>query len=193
MKNFGVFIFVCFFSASCYLSQAEAKGTNIEAVEASLGGGNPKATLEKYFNCEKHEDSAYEEIASGAPKWISLAERMLQYSDACYTEGIQASLGMAMRKSPENVLPLVDKTATLGASYICLPFISTELSIKTQLAELIKSKKAIQRVHDSSLWFQKTACLRFIKSIAANLITQQSPAKKSDLSFKKAPVSKPGP
>jgi hypothetical protein len=175
-KTLSIFILAGSLSAHSCLLHAAASVTSYEAVEASLREGSPTTTLEKYFNCEIYDGSAYENIASGEPRWISLAERMLQHSDACYTEGIQASLGKAMQKSPQNVLPLVDKTATLAAGYICLPFISSELSIKLQLAEVIKSKKAIRRVHDKRLRTQKAACLRFIKSLEAKLIDQQSSA-----------------
>lgn len=176
MKNiFSVVMLTWLLSACCCQSQAKETGPKLEAVEASIRAGNPKATLEKYFSCEKHEGSAYEGIASGSPQWISIAERMLHYSDACYTEGIQASLGMAMQRSPQNVLPLVDKTPTLSASYICLPFISSELPVKSQQAEVLRSRKVIQRVHDDKLKTQKETCLRFIKSVEASLVGQHSP------------------
>lgn len=191
-KAFSVFIFAWILLAYCYLSHAQVTGASVEAIEASLREGNPKTTLEKYFNCEKYEGSAYEGIASGSPKWISLAERMLQYSDACYTEGIQASLGKAMQKSPQNVLTLVDKTSTLAASYICIPFISSELSIKSQLTEIIRSRQAIQRVNDYKLRTQKATCLHLIKSVEVNLITQQSSTpEKSNMPFKGTSVGKP--
>ncbi|HEY9097298.1 MAG TPA: hypothetical protein VIN38_00360 [Thiobacillus sp.] len=156
-------------------SQAGRAGPCVETVEASLKARNPKDTLEKYFNCEKYEGSAYEGIASGSKKWVQLAEEMLQHSDACYTEGIQASLGKAMQRAPKNVLPLVDKTPTLSASYICLPFISNEIPIRQQLAEVAKSRLAIQGMHDDRLQTQKAACLKFIKSLEVNLNIQASP------------------
>jgi len=174
MKNaFSVFMLAWLLSACCCLPQAKETGISVEIVEASIREGNPKATLEKYFSCEKYEGSAYEGIASGSPKWISIAERMLHFSDACYTEGIQASLGKAMQRSPQNVLPLVDKTPTLAASYICLPFISSELSIKSQQAEVIRSRNAIQKVRDDRFSIQKEVCLRFIKSVEMSLAGQQ--------------------
>lgn len=159
----------------CFPSQAGGAGICIEVIEASLNEGSPKATLEKHFNCEHYEGSAYERIASGSRKWVRLAERMLQYSDACYTEGIQASLGKAMQKAPGNVLPLVDKTSTLSASYICLPFISSELPIRQQLTEVTKSRSAIQGIHDNRLQIQKSACLKFIQSVEDNLRAHVSP------------------
>lgn len=147
----------------------------VETVEASLKGEGAQATLKKHFNCEQYEGTAYEGIASGSKKWVRLAEKMLQHSDACYTEGIQASLGRAMQSSPKNVLPLVDKTPTLSASYICLPFISNEIPIRQQLAEVAKSRLAIQGMHDDRLKTQKAACLKFIESLEVNMNIQASP------------------
>ena len=173
MKALSTVLSAWFLSACLYLSHAKVTGISIQTVEASLREGNPSSTLEKYFNCEQYDGSAYEEIASGSFEWISLAEKILQYSDGCYTEGIQTSLGRAMQKSPQDVLSLVDRTSTLAASYICLPYISNEISTKPQLAEVIRLKKAILRVHDQRLKTQKESCLRFIKSVEASLITQQ--------------------
>lgn len=174
-----------FMMAYGFSSQAVAAGPCVETVEASLKEGNPRNTLEKYFNCEKYEGSAYESIASGSKKWVHLAEQMLQHTDACYTEGIQASLGKAMQRSPRNVLPLVDKTPLLSASYICLPFISNELPVKRQLAEIRKSRNVIQKVHEGRLQTQKATCLKFIQSVEVNVNSQTSPE------FSQRPASNP--
>lgn len=133
----------------------------------------PQATLEKFFSCEKYEGSAYEKIAMGEPRWISIAEKMLQHSDACYTEGIQAALGSAMQKFPKRVLPLVDKTSLLSANYICLPFISSELPVKSQLSEMAKSKRDISRVHAKGLRIKKKLCLSFIESVETQVRVQK--------------------
>lgn len=157
---------------------AHASGLSPQDVEASLNKGGKQRTLETYFDCLKYEGSAYERIATGSPAWIALAEKMIAYSDACYTEGIQSALGEAMRKSPRTVLPLVDRSPTLGASYICLPFISNEQPIEAQLKEIEISRRAIQKVGDRGLAPQKSACLRFIRTLATGLKTQQAVTKK---------------
>lgn len=172
MKTAGFFVFATLLTVSCCLSQAEVTGTQVEAVEASLREGDPKATLKKYFSCEKYEGSAYERIASGSAKWISLAGRILPYSDACYATGLQSALGRAMQKSPKNVLPLVDKTSVLAASRVCIPFISDELPIELQLAEVVRSRKAIESVQDDRLRTQKVACLHFIRPIEIDLMAR---------------------
>ena len=150
--------------------QVAMAGISIEIVDASLKEGTPKATLEKFFSCEKYEGSAYEKIAMGEPRWISIAEKMLQHSDACYTEGIQAALGSAMQKFPKRLLPLVDKTSLLSANYICLPFISSELPVKSQVNEINKSKKAIQNVKGKNLISKRMSCLDFINSVETSIL-----------------------
>jgi hypothetical protein len=155
--------------------QCQAAGTpiDVQAINASIDSVGPAQTLPKYFACESYTGTAYEAIAPGAPPWIALAERMLGYSDACRTEGIQSSLGSAMRQSPEAVLRLVGKTPLLRPSAICLPFVSAELPVKQQRNELKKSLKAIEQVREADLRFQRAMCINFIRSVEATLITRQ--------------------
>lgn len=174
MKIIFYFISIVWLLSGCSsFSQASTTTLSVEAVKYSLKHAGPKATLEKYFNCEKYEDSAYQSIATGSATWVSVAEIMLKYSDACYTEGIQDSLGHAMQIAPQNVLPLVNSKPTLAADYICLPFISNELPIKAQLDEIAKSKNAILHVRDKKLQAQKEYCLRFIETIESNFAPPQ--------------------
>jgi len=140
-----------------------------QAVEQSYATRGIQTTLQTYFSCDTYEGSAYERIATGAESWVSLAEKLIVQTDGCYTEGLQAALGDAMRKAPARVLRLVDKTPTLGAEYICLPFISSELPVKAQLREVEASRRAIGAVGDGRVSDQKAACLRFIDEVAARL------------------------
>lgn len=144
------------------ISCSNAQELQADTVERALAERGAQATLSAYFNCEKYQGSAYEKIATGARPWVALAEKVISQSDACYTEGIQAALGEAMRKAPQHVLGLVGKTERLGAEYICLPFISDEQPIAGQLEEIEKSRQAIALVQSSRLAPQKAACLRFI-------------------------------
>lgn len=155
-----------------------AGGVTVDAVAASLAERGPKATLETYFSCENYDGSAYPAIAAGSGEWVALAEKMIAHSDACYTEGIQAALGEAMRKAPRRVLPLVDKTPALGAEHICLPFISDEQAIAAQAQELRKSRRAILAVKDRALSKPRGACLRFIRDVEAALAARAAPAGK---------------
>jgi hypothetical protein len=150
----------------------------VDAVEASLVDNGPRATLEAYFSCENYDASAYPAIAGGSAEWVALAEKMIEHSDACYTEGIQAALGEAMRKSPRHVLRLVDKTPALGADHICLPFISNEQPIAAQAKELQKSRRAISAVRDRQLSKPRAACLRFIRGAEKGLASAAMPASK---------------
>lgn len=147
-----------------------------EKVEDALAGQGAQATLTAYFSCEKYDGSAYEKIATGARPWVALAERMIAHSDACYTEGIQAALGDAMRRAPRNVLGLVGKTVPLGAEHICVPFISDEQPLAAQLEELAKSRRAIAAVRFTRLAAQRAACLRFIDETKKRLRAQASAA-----------------
>lgn len=171
-RRLGVTMFVfVLLGAACSL-HTKATAPSLEDVETSLAQGKPRTTLEKYFSCDKLQGTAYEGIESGSLQWVSLAERMLKHSDACYTEGIQASLGRAMQRAPQHVLPLVDKAPELAAEYICLPFISDEIPASEQLAEVVKSRKSIQAVSNNRFEIQRARCLNLIKPIEIGLQTQ---------------------
>jgi hypothetical protein len=152
--------------ASSVWAQARPR-LDIAAVEADLASTTPLAVLEKYFDCSKYEGTAYEGIATGRIDWVRLAERMLAHSDACYTEGIQSALGSAMQSKPRNVLPLVGKTEALSAEHICLPFVSSEQPVASQLAQIHRSRRAIQQVRTPVA--QKSACLQFIRPVESRL------------------------
>lgn len=152
---------------ACSISAQARPRLDIAAVEAELASGTPQAVLEKYFDCAKYEGTAYENIATGRIDWVRLAERMLAHSDACYTEGIQSALGSAMQRKPRNVLPLVGKTDALSAEHICLPFISSEQPVASQLAQVRRSRRAIQEVRTPVA--QKSACLQFIRPVESRL------------------------
>lgn len=162
----AVFLFIAVIVSSC------AGAITPQSVAQSHAQRGARATLETYFGCDTYEDSAYAQIATGARPWILIAEEMLAQSDACYTEGIQAALGQAMRNAPATVLALVGKTPQLDAEYICLPFISAELPIAAQLVEIDRSRQAILSVDDGAVTKNKTACLAFIDGLSATLRAQ---------------------
>jgi hypothetical protein len=138
---------------------------DIHTIETSLNEIGGAKTLERYYLCDKYESSPYQKIASGDPEWIKLSVRLLDFSDACYTEGIQASLGQAMESAPEIVLPYVNKSPLLSADRICLPFISDEQSIEDALIQIRNVKNSIANVKDDKLSTQQNACLEFIENI----------------------------
>jgi hypothetical protein len=141
-----------------YAAQEHLQPQEVEAFLDRQGG---KATLEKYFPCDKVEGTAYAEIADGSRRWAAVAVKMLNYSDACYTESILSALGTAMERNPRNILPYVGTSLTLDTS-ICLPFISDELPLREQLRQIRTAKNAISRVHNAKLSKQRKACLEYI-------------------------------
>jgi hypothetical protein len=141
-------------------SSAADRVVNPEDIEMALASPDPRTALATYWNCSRPRGTVCSAIETGEPKWIDLAERMLAYSDAGVTEDLLGSLGRAMQIKPEHVLPLVGKSDRLDPAHLCVPFISNELPVHRQLAELRRSKRAIARVR--GLAPQKQACLSFI-------------------------------
>lgn len=163
-------LLVVMLAASAVMAFADAGPELLpEMVEATLAEKGVRVTLETYFDCQRTSGTAYEKIASGSRAWIALAEKMIAVSDACYTEGIQASLGEAMRRAPRRVLPLVGKMPVLAPEYVCLPFISAEQPVAAQLQDLRASRRAIAAVRMPRLSNQRAACLRFIDGVEAGL------------------------
>jgi hypothetical protein len=142
-------------------TSAWATALPIDEVLATLQAQGAKATLERHFDCNS-ESAAYAAVATGQPRWLDLALRLLPEADACYGEGLHDALGRAMRAAPRRVLPLVGSSTRLTPEQICLPFISAELPQARQLDRLRASRQAIAAVHDKALSSSRRACLSFI-------------------------------
>jgi hypothetical protein len=175
MNGLRLFVLVCGACAGhpCHAAQGHLRPQEVEAFLDRQGG---KATLEKYFPCDKVKGTAYAEIADGSRRWAALAVKMLNHSDACYTESILSALGTAMGRSPRNILPYVGTSPTLDTS-ICLPFISDELPLPEQLRPIRTAKNAISRVHDAKLSEQRKACLEYIGFAEQGVIAKQQQPK----------------
>lgn len=173
MKNWYSVLSLLFTLVLSGAATPACAAVSVNAITTSLKETTPKATLEKYFDCEDFQGGGYAGIATGKPEWIVVAKQMLEHSDACYTEGIQSALGRAMQNAPTNVLPLVNENNLLSADSVCLPFISDELPLQSQLAEIKKSKRALARVHSKKLERNKQACLGFIRSVEDGLKTRK--------------------
>jgi hypothetical protein len=135
-------------------------GISSKDVEAALKAPDPRIALAKYWDCSQPEKTVCSAIETGDAEWLTLAEKMLDYSDAGSTEDLLGSLGRAMQRKPERVLPLVGKTPLLDVAHVCVPFISDELPVRVQRGQLQRSRRAIARV--KGLNTQKQACLQFI-------------------------------
>ena len=154
-------------------AQADAMWPTLAAVEGSLRDAGPRATLALHFNCARHQGSGYEAIAQGSAQWVALAERLMRHADACYAEGLQGALGLAMQRAPRQVLPLVGRSATLSAELICLPFVSDEIAPAAQAAAVARSRRAIAAVRDEALRPQQQACLAFIGTVESGIASRQ--------------------
>ena len=146
----------------------------VEHVEASMHDAGPRATLMKYFRCSGGQATGYAGVAQGSPRWVALAAQLLPEADACHAEGLQDALGLAMQRTPQQVLPLVGRSAGLLAERICLPFISDEIAMSRQWAAVRRSRLAIESVHDDTLAAQRQACLSFIDTVEAGMASSRS-------------------
>lgn len=148
-----------------YPAGAASHGPGIDVVRSALRTLGPRATLARYFPCDRHQGTGYAAVATGSAAWLALAERLIADADACHAEGLRDALGRAMQRAPRQVLRLVGKTERLSAEAICLPSISDEPPPAAQRAALARSRRAIEAVRQAELQPQRQACLRFIADV----------------------------
>lgn len=154
----------------------------VHTIERSINKIGGKATLQKYFcgtdDTSEHDDiDQLNQVATGAKQWVDLAVKMLKYSDAGCSEGLQSYLGAAMQKQPRNVLPYVGKSSLLAPDRICLPFISDEISDAEALREVRRSKAALQAVKDKTLNKQCQACLARVNGLEKKILADMAKKK----------------
>ena len=149
---------------------ALAAPPNLDEVQASLRDMGVEATLTLYFDCKVAEDgTGFEGVATGEPRWVEIAQRLMRGADACQAASLQAALGLAMREAPRVVLPLVGRTARLAPEQICLPAIPRDRPVAARLRDLSLSRLAISSVGDARLADARQACLDHIAAVEAPL------------------------
>lgn len=157
------------------LLASTASGSTLapEEVTGHIETKGAQATRENYFSCwEKDNARGYARVEAGSEVWLRIAVRLLQDSDACYTEELQNSIARALMSKPENVLPLVDSGINLEASNICVPFMVDEVgaaALRNQLAVLNKLEGSIKSVKTKKLQTQKNKCLARVQPLQSEI------------------------
>ncbi len=136
---------------------AHAETITSDMINNYISKHGEDAAINKYFDC--FDERAYSQIEKGSKDWIALAVKLLDHSDACVSESLHNSLAIALLHKPENVLPLVNSSARLSASQICLPFLSADEPAKEHLQYLAKLQRALDAVKDKSYDVGKNACI----------------------------------
>jgi hypothetical protein len=135
---------------------ATLRAADVAALADAKGG---RAALETFFDCGDAGTKAYELVASGAREWLSIAVRLLNDSDACYTESLQDAIARALVPAPARVIALVNSSELLDASSICVPFLSAEEDSQKHLQYLRRAEAALHKVRIPALRQAKRACL----------------------------------
>ncbi|WP_167071014.1 hypothetical protein [Sphingomonas vulcanisoli] len=119
------------------------------------------AVLEDDFNLDG--GPGYAVVETGSADGVAVAVKLLTtVADAAYSEGLQSSLGVALQRHPENVLPLVDSASVLAADHICLPWMIESPHQKVR-DELTKTRAALDTASAKAYPAQRAACLMQIK------------------------------
>ena len=154
-------------TAFIFASTGTAAAVGISEVEQAFASNGPKYVISRYFDCETGE--GYRLVASGEPRAIRFAVRLLKHSDTCVSELLHSSLGEAMIVAPETVLPYVNTDQRLTANDICLTFLSADDPPATLRPIVARARSSLLRVTSPELVPQRNACLEQVESLPANL------------------------
>jgi hypothetical protein len=151
---------------------------SIEEVEASLQSRGGRATINQYFQCDESGYAAYERVESGSARWLDVAVRLLDDSDACVTLSLTSAIATALPKAPSRVLKLLDTKPALRADRLCVPFLSEDDDPRKQLRYLRTAEATLIAFDGTALKAQRDTCLREVKeataAIARSLTTRRS-------------------
>lgn len=154
-----------------------------EVVEAHIREHGGRSAIARFFKCDASGDPAYARIRTGNKRWLAIAVRLLDDSDACVTTSLLSSIGAALPKSPANVLPLVEAKPLLQPSEVCLPFMSNEEDPRKHLKYLQTVEKALLAFKDQSLRTQRDICLREVRVATAGVRIESARCPVTDEEF----------
>lgn len=143
--------------------RAGAQASEFQVIEASLTDAGPEQTLRTYFKCGT--DGGYSLIRTGNPRAVEIAVKLLEVSDACYTESLLSSLATAMQKNPDAVLahmPAIQHLK-LDPENFCVPFIDEDTPRADALAVLDRSERALAKVSKPELQEARRTCANVIR------------------------------
>ena len=163
--------FAIMLAMSAFVLPAQAQPSTVSEIKTYLAAHNGRATIERYFDLEKGE--GYRLVETGRPDAVALAVRLLRDSDAAVTTSLLSSLGTAMTAHPDVVLPYLHQDRAganlLTPSRICLPFMDAEEPRQPALAQLARSRQALERVRTAALQAPKQECLARIALVERNV------------------------
>jgi len=130
---------------------------SIDEIQKYIDEYGGKAAVDRYFNCAETSPDGlgYQTIIHGGKRGVDLDFELQKSSDGCVAENLTWVLGSEMQVSPSAVLPLV---AAMGAG-VCTPVAFEETPKATVLADLRRTKAALETVHDPALQDAKKKCL----------------------------------
>lgn len=159
-----------FNSATRESSLSGGDGPEAEAVLKDISARGARSVLAELVAAD--DDAAFEavlgKVGSGDERWIEVAERLADGSDASTSIGLKVALAYALPKNPEAVLRVADTRKLFTVSEICrAPFIEPETKFLS--AYLEEAHRALMAVSAPELETRRVACLGHIDQSLARL------------------------
>jgi hypothetical protein len=157
--------------------QAQALSLSPADVEAVIQSQGGRAAIQRFFLCDSRGEAAYAKVETGDRRWLAIAVRLLDDSDACVTTSLLSAIATALPKAPENVLPLVESKPALTPTKACLPFMSDEDDPTEQLRYLRQVEQKLEGVRNPTLQVQRNKCLKEVaemKILVSRALTARS-------------------
>jgi hypothetical protein len=160
-----------------FAAPASASSLSPVDVEALIQAEGGRAAIHKYFLCDSRGEAAYAKVETGDKRWLAIAVRLLDDSDACVTTSLLSAIGTALPRAPENVLPLVDSKPILKPAKVCLPFMSDEDDPKEQLRFLRRVERRLEAVKNPMIQVPRDKCLKEVaemRTLVGRALTTRS-------------------
>jgi hypothetical protein len=150
---------------------------SVDTVEASLQTIGSRATINRYFSCDDAGWPAYSQIETGDQRWLNLAVRLLDESDACVHLSLTSSIAAALPRAPSRVLKLLDTKPALSADRLCVRFLSSDDDPRADLRYLRTVEATLIAYDGVGLRRQRDICLREVRETVATITRLQTKRK----------------
>jgi hypothetical protein len=140
-------------------AQAGSRAKRVRELEDVLARDG--RTAMKAFDC----GNGYLLVKSGDARAVTLAVKLLRFSDGTGTVHLYDARATAMAKHPENVLAHFREVPRAAVPQFCVPFFPSSMSQRTAFNALKRTDDALAHVTRVDLQEAKKACVREIHAV----------------------------
>jgi hypothetical protein len=140
---------------------------NPDAIAKDIDANGAKKTVQKLWGKDGGRwDSAMRKVATGDQRWLDVAAKLAEGTDAGASEGLEVSLATALPINPKGVLKLIDTNPLFTFDSVCsAPFIEpTDAYLKSYLT---KTQKMLKALKDDTVEQKRVGCLTQLDKAAS--------------------------